>query len=362
MSTRVKVVLYVVLAVCTVVFGALAYTSVKEGIAYNEAAAARRLDQAADPGSTAVTPETPSDSVASTNTLPATNTVAVSTNAVSTNAALTAITELISLTNSTEATTNSSALAATNYTATNEAATIASNKPEAKVKAKKKSLKRVKLDAEGHEILTRPEHMGLFIGLVILSALGLGTLTAYDISQFMGNKALKVVYNDNLEGMKDPEYDEAEAEWTNGNHLEAIRMMRGYLNKNPREQHVALRIAEIYEKDLNNYLAAALEYEEVLTKKLTPERWGWAAIHLCNLYFKLDQEDKAVALLKRIDTEYGQTAAAEKARKRLEQMNIPTSADAAAEAAAAEVAAAETSPPVEEKGPKLPPGFTLKKR
>ena len=60
--------------------------------------------------------------------------------------------------------------------------------------------------------------------------------------------------------------------------------MRDYYNKNPREVHVALRIAEIYEKDLNNHLAAALEYEEVLKKKLPAERWGWAAIHLVNLY------------------------------------------------------------------------------
>ena len=34
--------------------------------------------------------------------------------------------------------------------------------------------------------------------------------------------------------------------------------MREYLKKNPREQHAALRIAEIYEKDLQNNLAAAL--------------------------------------------------------------------------------------------------------
>ena len=56
--------------------------------------------------------------------------------------------------------------------------------------------------------------------------------------------------------------------------------MREYLLKNPREQHVSLRIAEIYEKDLANPLAAALEYEEVLKQKLPAERWGWAAIHL----------------------------------------------------------------------------------
>ena len=117
--------------------------------------------------------------------------------------------------------------------------------------------------------------------------------------------------------MTNPGYDEAEQVWADGDHLEAIRLMRDYLAKNPREQHVALRIAEIYEKDLKNALAAALEYEEVLTKKLPPERWAWAAIHLCNLYYKINKADKAFLLLKRIDAEYGQTAAAEKARKRL---------------------------------------------
>src|SRR5437764_6258662 len=109
--------------------------------------------------------------------------------------------------------------------------------------------------------------------------------------------------------------------WANGDHLEAIKIMREYLAKNPREQHVAIRIAEIYEKDLNNNLAAALEYEEVLKHKLQPERWGWAAIHLCNLYFRLNQEQKAHDLLRRIVNEYPTTPAAEKARKRLEQVD-----------------------------------------
>jgi hypothetical protein len=130
-------------------------------------------------------------------------------------------------------------------------------------------------------------------------------------------------------------------------------MMREYLQKNPREQHVALRIAEIYEKDLHNPLAAALEYEEVLKQKLAPERWGWAAIHLCNLYGKLNQHDKSVQLLRRIENEYGTTAAAEKARKRLEELGLTASA----ELPPSPPAQPETPP----SGPKLPPGFTLKK-
>jgi hypothetical protein len=154
-------------------------------------------------------------------------------------------------------------------------------------------------------------------GVFVLMLLGLGGLAGHDISQFVGNRFLKTIYDDDRAGEKDPDYEQAEQEWADGHHLEAIRLMREYLQKNPREQHVAIRIAEIYEKDLQNILAAALEYEEILKEKLPAERWGWAAIHLCNLYFKLGHTEKAIALLRRIDAEHGETAAAEKARQRL---------------------------------------------
>jgi hypothetical protein len=151
-----------------------------------------------------------------------------------------------------------------------------------------------------------------FFGTVVL----LGLLVAHEVSQIMGRRAMKLLFNEE-QTITDHAYERAEEEWANGNHLDAIRLMREYLADNPREQHVALRIAEIYEKDLHNHLAAALEYEEILQQKLSPERWGWAAIHLCNLYYRLNHPDRAVALLRRIDAEYGSTAAAEKARKRL---------------------------------------------
>src|SRR5438132_11887200 len=164
-------------------------------------------------------------------------------------------------------------------------------------------------------------HLGGWGAGMVLSLVGLGLMVAHDVSGLVGGRALKVIYNDEGEGITSPDYEKAEEEWANGNFLEAIQLMRDYLNQNPREQHVALRIAEIYEKDLQNFLAAALEYEEVLKQKLPPERWGWAAIHLCNLYTsKLNQPDKAIALLQRIVTDYGRTAAAEKARKRLTQL------------------------------------------
>lgn len=197
--------------------------------------------------------------------------------------------------------------------------------------------------------------IGIWVGLFVISVVGLGLMIASDVSHYFGNRALKVLYNDEGEGVKNPEYEAAEELWANGNHLEAISMMREYLARNPREQYVALRIAEIYEKDLKNPLAAALEYEEVLKHKLPPDRWGWAAIHLCNLYFKLNQEQKAYVLLRRIVNEYGDTPAADKARKRLEQVEgggVTEVAENMSEGAAP----AESRPKSN-----LPPGFRPRK-
>lgn len=202
--------------------------------------------------------------------------------------------------------------------------------------------------------------ISLWTGVFLFSVIGLGFLIAMDVSHYFGNRTVKFLYNDEGEGVAKPEYEQAEQVWANGDHLEAIRMMRDYLQRNPREQFVALRIAEIYEKDLGNYLASALEYEEVLKHKLKPDRWGWAAIHLCNLYFKLDQAEKAFALLRRLVNEYPGTPAADKARKRLEQVDAPA---APVDAPPPEPARPMRAEPAETSEPEsnLPPGFRPKK-
>jgi hypothetical protein len=191
---------------------------------------------------------------------------------------------------------------------------------------------------------------------MIASVIGLGLLLAFDFSRYFATKVEDLVFNDNLEGIKDPEYEEAERVWANGEHLEAVQLMRNYLKRHPREQYVALRIAEIYEKDLGNYLAAALEYEEVLKKRLPPDRWGWAAIHLTNLYSgKLNKPKEAMALLQRIADEYGQTPAAKKARERL---GIPEPEPEEAPEPEPEPAAEQQKP--EPPASNLPPGFRPK--
>jgi TolA-binding protein len=195
-------------------------------------------------------------------------------------------------------------------------------------------------------------YFGALIGVLAL----LGLLVGRDVSHYLGNRALEVIYNDDGEGQKNPEYEQAEQAWANGEPLEAIQLMRDYLKKHPREQYVALRIAEIYENDLKNFLAAALEYEEVLKHRLPDERWGWAAIHLANLYSgRLGKQDQAVELLRRIVSEYGHTSAARKARERLEKLD-PKFLEAQAAADAEETTMDEPSAPPSN----LPPGFRPK--
>ncbi len=188
------------------------------------------------------------------------------------------------------------------------------------------------------------------LGFLCLVAFGI--VAARDITHLLAHRVEKFIFDEDLKPELDPEYEDAEKVWANGRHLEAIQLMREYLRQNPREQYVALRIAEIYEKDLGNYVAAALEYEEILQKNLPPERWGWAAVHLANLYSgKLNKTEQATALLRRITTEYPNVAAAKKARERLgepEPMFQP--------AAQAESPAEDAKPPPSN----LPPGFRPK--
>lgn len=212
------------------------------------------------------------------------------------------------------------------------------------------------LDEEAPRRSPRMGRVVTYGSLAFASLVGLGLLLARDVSRYLANRVEDFIFNDDLKGVRDPEYEEAENVWANGQHLDAIQLMRDYLKKHPREQYVALRIAEIYETNLGNYLAAALEYEEILKKKLPAERWGWAAIHLANLYSgKLNKPEQATALLRRIVDEFGQTAAAKKARERLglpEPMPTPA-------APAAEPAPEPTPTPPPPSG-NLPRGFRPK--
>jgi hypothetical protein len=160
-------------------------------------------------------------------------------------------------------------------------------------------------------------HKGLYGAVALIAVLALGLMVGRDVAGYLGQRVQREIYGEASEPVGDPEYDEAEEVWANGDHLEAIRLLREFLNNKPSKLHAAFRIAEIYEKDLQNNLAAALEYETILEHRFEPDRWGWAAIHLVNLYNRLGQTSKADALLQRIVEQHPGTEAAGKARERL---------------------------------------------
>lgn len=159
---------------------------------------------------------------------------------------------------------------------------------------------------------------GFFMALCII---GLGILAASDLSALIGQKAVDLLYNDDAPPLKSEMYEEGETLWTKGDYLGAIETFRLYYKKHPREIHALRRIAEIYEGDLKNYVAAAMEYEAILELPLPEHRWAWTALHLHNLYVKhLDRKDDAVELLKRVVTEHPGTAGGEKAAQRLRSL------------------------------------------
>ncbi|HEX3720438.1 MAG TPA: hypothetical protein VH595_21010 [Verrucomicrobiae bacterium] len=338
MSPKVKLIAYAVLLILAVWFG-LAFRS-------NYAAVTQAAAQEGNDTTSTSTPQpapTNTDVTASTPTNAVTNVTDQATNATA------------AVTNSPAATTN----AATAATTTNVPTPAP---PPAQASA---------------PVAPAPPPRGAMIGYLgglIAVVLALGVMVALDVTQLIGSQASDYLFFDVGDAMRDPDYEKAEAEWANGKFLDAVQLLRDYLKKNPRELHAALRIAEIYEKDLQNHLAAALEYEEVLKHKLPAERWGWAAIHLCNLYSKMKQQDKTLALLHRIAKEYPRTAAAKKARARLgivepEEIQAPTepAVETIKEPTDENVApifeiegeTAEPEPPAPPKS-NLPPGFRPK--
>lgn len=200
----------------------------------------------------------------------------------------------------------------------------------------------------------------LYMSLFVLTIIFLGGLASWDFARSAGERSHSLVFQENEGVERSPEYEAAEQEWSNGNYLEAVTQMREYLRHHPSEQYVALRIAEIYEKDLNNHVAAAMELEEVLTKRLPREKWGWTAIHLANIYSgRLNKPDQAISLLNRIVEHYPETGAAKKARSRLGLPEPESSVSADTSESNEERLGAQITPPEDQSN--LPKGFRPKK-
>ena len=357
MNLVIKIAIYLVLIIAAIFFSKRFYSLYRPAPAasqvdVSEAEPKKQSDRAAEKSRAETNPTQVAVSVTSTNAS-LTNPPVVAP--VVTNAA--ALTNQSALTNLA-----TNAVAATNASASNAVATSTGNRPSTPATNESSAI----YTAGGYKYSKTPVKNSMaktvgYFGALVAVLIVLGVMLARDVTNLLGSQTVEFLFNDEGEGFKSPEYEEAEAVWANGEPLEAIQLMREYLKKNPREQYVALRIAEIYEKDLKNELAAALEYEEILKKKLPPERWGWAAIHLCNIYSRNGRTDEAIGLLQRIISEHPKIAAATKARKRLAmyESGDPNALAADDTSNAPELStAAETPAAPAETG--MPPGFRPK--
>src|SRR5438046_7494327 len=72
-------------------------------------------------------------------------------------------------------------------------------------------------------------HLGAWGAGLVLSFVGLGLLLANDLSHLFSGRAMKVFYNEEGEGVANPDCEKAEEEWAKGNFLDAIQLLRDYL-------------------------------------------------------------------------------------------------------------------------------------
>ncbi len=161
----------------------------------------------------------------------------------------------------------------------------------------------------------------MYLGGLIAAVVVLGLWSAYEVTRYFGERAEQRYIEAETEPERQaiPEFEEAERLRAAGEPLDAIRLLREYLQENPTKLRAMSYIAEIYNYDLKNYVAAALEYEEFLKNKMPKEQWAWGALHLAKLYGRLNQPQKALPLLERIDKRHGKTTAAPRARRALRE-------------------------------------------
>jgi hypothetical protein len=161
----------------------------------------------------------------------------------------------------------------------------------------------------------------LFSAYLIASAV-LGGIVAWDVSRLFGWQAGSLFFGGGRVAAITPAWWKAERLCKAGQPLEAVRTLRDYLATHPRQWRVAVRIAEIYERELQQPLPAALEYESLLKLRLTPQVRAELLLRLAACHLLRRQSDESAAVLQQVISEFPKTAAAQKAVRRLNRLEL----------------------------------------
>ena len=151
----------------------------------------------------------------------------------------------------------------------------------------------------------------------LLTGAALALFAAWDASRFLGEMAGRLFWSGGRIASITPAWWKAERLCREQQPLEAIRVLRDYLNSHPRQWRASVRIAEIYQHEIEDALPAALEYEELLKQRLPDTARAEIMLRLAACYLRLHRPEDSAAKLREVIETFPRTPAAEKAARRL---------------------------------------------
>lgn len=152
----------------------------------------------------------------------------------------------------------------------------------------------------------------------------LAVFLAWDVAQFLGAQAGRLFWSGGRLPSLTPTWWRSERLRKEGNAAEAIRILRDAYSAHPRQWQLAMRIAEIYQHDLNNPLAAGLEYQSLLASRLPKNARAEILLRLAACHLLRHQTEDALACWQQVMSEFPDTAAARKAARRLARIENPS--------------------------------------
>lgn len=162
----------------------------------------------------------------------------------------------------------------------------------------------------------------LFAAYLLVGA-ALALFVAWDVSRFVGGFAGQLFWSGGRIASITPAWWKAERLCRDRQPLDAIRVLREFYEAHPRQWAAAVRIAEIYERDLHDPLAAALEYESLLQQRLPKTARAEILLRLAACHLLRHQTADSAARLRQVIAEFPDSAAAKKAERRLARLREP---------------------------------------
>jgi hypothetical protein len=159
-----------------------------------------------------------------------------------------------------------------------------------------------------------------FFTAYLLTGAVLAVIVAWDVSRFFGSHAARLFWGGGRVAGITSAWWKAERMCRDQQPREAIRVLRDHLASHPKHWAASVRIAEIYERELNDALSAALEYEALLQRKLPKSARAEVLLRLAACHLLRHQPDDCATCLQQVIVEFPGTDAAQKAGRRLARL------------------------------------------